>query len=114
MAQSLLGEYEYSRAEVILAGIRIGDSKDLPTLTKAARILVRQKAPGNRQGPFSCLRSRCILTSGEEGLMRFRTSPATAPLAVAQRLERACHYAGRNHQKPDGKDNGYDHDKYEQ
>lgn len=48
LAQSLLGEYEYSRAEVVLAGIRIGDSKDLPTLIKAARILVEEMGAYDR------------------------------------------------------------------
>ena len=42
IAQGLLVEYEYTRAEELLTGIRVDKEKDLPTLIKAVRILVEE------------------------------------------------------------------------
>jgi hypothetical protein len=41
-AELLLEQYEYPQAEELLASIRISDSNELPTLVKAAGVLVRE------------------------------------------------------------------------
>jgi len=47
-AQRLLEEYDYTQAEELLAGIRISENRELPTLLRAARVLLEEMGAYDR------------------------------------------------------------------